>query len=775
MVRSLSTGMDTTFGNVTEFAWQPSDTGRQLAMIISADGQAGNGVHIFDAASSVLRVLESTPADYSSLVWRDDSSDLVVLKAKTDEKRDGPTQIALMWTGVGTPNERRLMLDPTAGATLPPAQRIVNFRRPSWLTGPSGSTPMILLGVADWAMKPAPAAGGRGAGRGSAPAAPGAAQTPPAPTPPPAAASEKPDVDVWHWNDALVMPRQKLSVAADRRRNLPAVWHVGTGKLVVLGKSFDETVSPIRGTARALVSDFTPYLMERSIGRGAADIYLANLADAERTLLKKGLTTSVSASTGGKYAIYADGGHYWTIDLATKSVTNITARVKTSFVDLESDSTAQNRPMFGVTGWTRNDAAVVLYDRLDIWSVAPDGSNATRLTDGAADNVRHRFVNLAQQFGEPIELNGAFVSLFGLVSKKSGYGRLPAAGLAGAVTRLVWLDKSVAGLAKAEEADVLSYSIQGGDDPPDLFVGGPDLKSAKQMTTTNAFLSKYAWTRAELVDYVVTRGKRKIPLQGVLHYPANYEPGRKYPMVVYLYEKLSDGLHRFQNPSERDYYNGTSLTQTGYFFFQPDIVFQAREPGVSVVECVTAAVNKVVSMGAVDAAKIGVMGHSWGGFDAMYLATHSKIFAAAVSGAGISDLISNYGNHHWSSGIAETDHIETGQQRMVVPLYEDLPAYIRNSAVFGIPTMTTPLLLMTGDNDGTVHWHQSVELYNIARRARKNVVMLVYNGEDHGLRVRKNQIDYHRRIRAWFGHYLKGEPAQPWITEGVSAIERSGR
>jgi len=295
------------------------------------------------------------------------------------------------------------------------------------------------------------------------------------------------------------------------------------------------------------------------------------------------------------------------------------------------------------------------------------------------------------------------------------------------------------------------------------------------MTNTNAFLSKYAWTHAELVDYVVVRGKQKIPLQGILHYPADYEPGKKYPMVVYLYEKLSDGLHRFTNPSERDYYNGSALTQNGYFYFQPDIVFAPREPGVSVVECVTAAVNKVISMGAVDPAKIGVMGHSWGGFDTMYLATHTKLFAAAVSGAGISDLVSNYGNHHWSSGIAETDHIETGQQRMVVPLYEDLEAYIRNSAVFAVSTMTTPLLLECGDQDGTVFYHQSVELYNIARRAKKPVVMLVYNGEDHGLRVKKNQIDYHRRIVAWFDHYLKGAPAQSWITNGVSALDRDGR
>ena len=110
-----------------------------------------------------------------------------------------------------------------------------------------------------------------------------------------------------------------------------------------------------------------------------------------------------------------------------------------------------------------------------------------------------------------------------------------------------------------------------------------------------------------------------------------------------------------------------------------------------------------------------------------------------MAGAPITNLVSNYGNHHWTSGIAETDHIETGQQRMEVPIWEDLQAYIRNSAVFGVHTMTTPLMVAFGDNDGTVHWHQGVELYNIARRARKDVVMLVYAGEDHGLRRRPNQ------------------------------------
>lgn len=769
IVRDLASGTDTTFGNVLEFAWQPAATGRLLAMVIAADGQAGNGVHVFNADSSVLRVLDTAAADYSGLTWRDDSSDLVVLRSKTDDTKDGPTQIALAWTSLGQSTERAFRLDATTNSLLPTDRRIVSTRRPSWHQGPAGSGPMVVIGVAEWAAKPA-APAGRTGGAGPAGTGGGAAAGRGA------AANEKPDVDVWHWQDSTVMPAQKIRAAADRRRSLPAVWHVADSRLTVIGQSFDEAVSPIAGTTQALASEYTPYLMQRSIGRPAADLKLVDLVTGARTALKTGATGNASVSPGGKYLLFNERGHWWTMHLATKAVTNITQSIKTSFIDTESDSTGPEKPMFGSAGWTKDDAEVVLYDKFDIWRVAPDGSRATALTKGAPDQVRHRYQRVdGAGFGAapaPVDFETGYLTLFGTMTKQSGYGRLAQ----GAVERLVWMDKSVAGLAKAENAPVFVYSAQAADDSPDLFTAGADLKNATQATNTNPFLSKYAWTRSELITYTVQwKGQPKTTLQGILHYPANYDPSKKYPMVVYLYEKLSDGLHRFTSPSERDYYNGAALTQNGYFYFQPDIIFQPREPGVSVVECVTAAVKAVSDKGVIDPAKVGVMGHSWGGFDSMYLSTHSKIFAAAVSGAGISNLVSNYGSHHFSSGIAETDHIETGQQRMVVPIYEDLQAYIRNSAVYGISTMSTPMLLMTGDNDGTVFWHQSVEFYNTARRASKNVVMLVYNGEDHGLRVKKNQIDYHRRIRAWFDHYLKGAPAESWITQGVTALQREAR
>jgi dienelactone hydrolase len=770
LVRDLATGVTSTFGNVTEYGWQPLDTGELLAMIVSGQDRAANSVQIFDAESRILRALDSRPVDYSGLAWRDGTADLAVLRAQTDARHDGPTQAVLVWTGIGTTTEQIRVLDHTERRHelrfdvpgLSSTQRVVSSRRPEWIESGDRSAPMIVVGVGDWPIAAAP----QDVTRPAADTARGAGAA--------AAGADPPDLDVWHWNDAIVMPRQKLALAAERRRSLPAVWHLSTETLVLIGQSFDETLTPVPGTSRGLVAEYTPYLMERSIGRPAADWLVVDLRSGARTRLVTNVRGAMTASPGGRYAIFPEGGHYWTIDLATRRISNITSVIKTSFVDTEGDSTGPQRPAFGIAGWTTNDEWVVLNDRFDVWRVSPTGAGGMRLTDGRADQVRHRLLNLGGRAGDPVDLGGAFVSLFGTRSKRSGYGRLAADG-SQLAERLIWLDKGVAGLARAERADVYSYRVQSADDPADLFVGGAVLADAKQETEANAFLSRYAWTRATLVDYTVSRGRQRIPLQGVLHYPANYEPGRKYPMVVYLYERLSDGLHTFENPSERDYYNGTAFTQDGYFYFQPDIVFAPRNPGVSVVECVTAAVAKVVEMGMVDPARIGVMGHSWGGFDAMYLATHTRLFAAAVSGAGISNLVSNYGNHHWSSGIAETDHIETGQQRMVVPLYEDLPAYVRNSAIFGVADMATPLLLMTGDNDGTVYWHQSVELYNVARRARKNVVMLVYNNEDHSLRQRRNQIDYHRRIHAWFDHYLKGAPAGRWITDGVPASMRGQR
>jgi dienelactone hydrolase len=566
------------------------------------------------------------------------------------------------------------------------------------------------------------------------------------------------------------MPRQKINARRERERSMLAAWSLADGRFVRIAQTIGEEATPIKRSTRVVVVDTNAFAMERSIGRGYANIATVDLGSGARAEIAQRIEDRwLQSSPNGRYLLYFKDDHYWTVDLSNLRHTKVTATVPTSFVDKESDATGPHKPAFGVAGWTTGDQSVLLYDKLDIWDVRPDGTGATRLTNGTSGAIRHRYVRLDPEQEWIDRTRPMMVSQFGLRSKKSGYARISAAPGTPAVTTLVFLDKRVALLAKAKRADRFVYAVQAFDDSPDYFAGGAALAGAKQVTATNPFMREYAWGRSTLIDYQTAHG---VPLQGALFYPANYDPSKKYPMVVYMYEKLSDGVHQFSMPSERDVYNAAAFTTRGYLYLQPDIVFRPREPGVSVVESVVPAVQRVIAMGVADPGRVGIVGHSWGGFDSVFLATHTTIFKAAVAGAPITDLVSNYGNHHWSSGIAETDHIETGQQRMQVPLYEDLPAFIRNSALYAAHTMQTPLLMMFGENDGTVHWHQGVALYNIARRAGKNVVMLAYAGEDHGLRKRQNQIDYHHRIFEWFDHYLTGAEAPRWITHGERYLER---
>jgi dipeptidyl aminopeptidase/acylaminoacyl peptidase len=755
IVRQLSTGRDTTFGNVAEFSWQNrKHSGTLLAMAISTPDKTGNSIQLFDSKTGSLRVLDSGSSTYSNFAWRKDSSDFAALKSKTDDKKDGATYIVLTWKNLGDPAEVTHVYDPTADPKFPSSLRTVSYRRPTWAEADPNT---LFIGLAEWYPKMTSAITGTGTGRRGRGGNAAAAAT----TDSTDEADDQPTVDVWHWKDIEVMAYQSKNASQDGRRNMLAALHIDSGKLTQLGQEVTEQVTPLKHGNLAYAAEWKEWALERSMGRPFADIYLVDTNTGQRTKVREKLSEDryLEASPGGRYLMYLDHDHFWVYDIDKKSTTNITKNIKTSFINTESDSTAPVKPPFGIAGWTKNDAEVILYDKYDLWKISPDGAKATKLTNGAADEVRNRYVRLDPEEETIDLLKPVYLSLFGVWSKKSGYAVLKPG--AAQPEKLILADKSIERLAKASEAPVYEYVSETYEESPNVFVAGPDLKDAKRITDTNAFQSKYAWGRTELIEYKDSHGTR---LQGSLYYPAGYEPGKKYPMIVYMYEKLSDGVHRYNAPSERSYYSASAITTHGYFLLEPDIVFQRSDPGLSVIDCVTAAAKKVVEKGAVDEHKIGVVGHSWGGFDAAFIATHSHYFAASVAGAPITDLVSNYGNHHWSNGIAETDHIETGQQRMGVPLYEDLNAYIRNSAVFAVSTMTTPLMIEVGDADGTVFYHQGVELYNIARRAKKNVVLLVYQGEDHGLRKKADQVDYQRRIFAWFGHYLKDAT---WITSAT--------
>jgi dipeptidyl aminopeptidase/acylaminoacyl peptidase len=255
-------------------------------------------------------------------------------------------------------------------------------------------------------------------------------------------------------------------------------------------------------------------------------------------------------------------------------------------------------------------------------------------------------------------------------------------------------------------------------------------------------------------------------------YPAGFDPARRYPLILYQYERLSDGLHRYVVPDRRSYYNAQVWSQQGYFVLMPDIVYQPGRPGPSALDAVEHALDAALAAAPVDPERLGLIGHSWGGYQAAYLPTRTDRFAASVAGAPITNFLSFMGAVHWNGGLPETGHWETGQARMAVPFWDDLEGHLESSPAHFIASLRTPILVMHGDADGVVDFRQGLEFYNYARRAGKQVLLLVYPGADHGLRQEEDQVDYHRRILQWFGHYLKGEPAADWIEGGQSWLAR---
>ena len=737
-ILDLSRGTELTVGNVGELAW--SDQGPLLAVTIATGADGGNGVQVLDAVSGRLQSLDASASVYRQLAWREKAADLAALRSHGPASKPGSKHTLLAWRGL-TGEPTGLELDPNA-LGLADTLEVVEHRRPAW----SDDGRRLAVG-----LRPVPDSTRTAAAdsTGADSARQGKSE------------EDLAAMQIWHTADVYIVPQQKARAQATARRTLLAVWEPDARRLVQVSSDLGEEASVLddwrTGTERVRAS----YAWGTKFGRPYYDLWTIDLANGRRSRVLEKVRYSWE-SPGGRYLLSFDGKDYWSHDLRSGARANLTGTLPAAFADTAYDTPTDQLPPHGVGGWLDDDRGVFLYDEFDVWRAAPDGSGATRLTDGAGEKLVHRVVDLDRERDAFDPAAPLFLSLHGEWSEQRGYARI----LPGkSPERLLLVDRLVSGLAKADSANVLIYRAEAKNDSPDWFAAGPDLRNPRQLSATNPFLADYAWTRMELIEF---RNERDRPLQGVLLYPANHHPSRKYPMIVYTYEILSSGAHQFDVPSERRYYSFAAWTQAGYFVLLPDIVFRARDPGVSVLETLRPAVARVVAMGLVDSARVGLIGHSWGGYTATFIPTRTKLFAASVAGAPLTDFVSFMGQIHWTPGNAEADHWETGQARMEVPYWEDPEAHHRNSPIHKVQEMETPLLMAHGDKDGVVEFFQATEFYNFARRAGKQMVLLVYEGENHSFTKKANQIDYHRRILEWFGHYLKGEPAPVWINAGVA-------
>jgi acetyl esterase/lipase len=541
------------------------------------------------------------------------------------------------------------------------------------------------------------------------------------------------------------------------------------------------TVTPTANGKVAVGRLDAPYRILNSWGWNLGDYYRVNLETGERTLIQPKLARTMGVSPDGRWFLYLRDRRVHAHNMETGRSTMVDAGVPKGFVDEQNDQAAE-KPTYGIAGWSKDGKSVILNHQYDLWQLSLEGGRPVNITQGvgAREAIRFRLVRFGPGGGgggrggggagagggddEGVDLTQPLtLSAYGEWTKKSGYWQVTAGQ---APQPMIWADKQVGGVQKAVAADRVIFTQQRFDEFPDLWVAPTSFSAPRKITDANPQLAEYAWGSKVLVEYHNSKGQR---LQGTLTLPAGYEPGKKYPMLVYFYERMSNTHHQFSMPVYDDRPHISTYASDGYLVLQPDVVYEIGKPGSSALDCVTAAVKKVIDLGYADPKRIGLQGHSWGGYQSSYIVTQTDMFATVVTGAPLTNLISMYYILYKSSGTVNGGILELSQGRMgadVTPatahdLYED------QSPIFHVRDIRTPFLILHGTADGAVDWNQGLEFYNAARRAGKQVILLSYPEEPHHLARKENQKDFQVRMKQYFDHYLKRTPAPPWMTHGV--------
>jgi dipeptidyl aminopeptidase/acylaminoacyl peptidase len=582
-------------------------------------------------------------------------------------------------------------------------------------------------------------------------------------------ADEKVLVDLWHWKDDYVQPIQKVRAEQDRNRSYRAVYDLQAKKFVQLADDTMETISPSNDGSYAIGADNRKYRVTNDYDPGFTDYYLVNTSDGSRKPILTKQRGNVSLSPNAKYAIYFDGKDWYSYAVNGGSTVNLTKDIKANFYNEEND-TPSTPGSYGIAGWTKDDADVLIYDRYDIWRVSPDGSATTNLTDGVGrkDSTTLRYVRLDPRErwldpDKPMLLSAENQETFesGFYRDKVNSTALP--------QKLLMAAKDFNNPTKAKDADVLIMTASRFDQFPDVWVTNSTFRELKRVSNGDAQRAAYTWGTGELVSFKNADG---VPLKGLLLKPENFDSKKKYPMIVYIYEKLSQGLHQFRNPGPGTSINPTYYVSNGYLVFMPDIVYTIGYPGPSALKCVLPGVQAVVDKGYVNENAIGIQGHSWGGYQIAYMVTQTNRFKAAAPGALVANMTSAYSGIRWGTGLPRQFQYERSQSRIGGSLWEYPLRYLDNSPIFRADRVETPLLMIHNDEDDAVPWYQGIEYFLALRRLGKEAYMFTYNGEKHGLRKRINQKDYTRRLQEFFDHFLKGAPAPEWMEKGIPYLQR---
>lgn len=586
---------------------------------------------------------------------------------------------------------------------------------------------------------------------------------------------EKPDVDVWSYNDPYIQPMQKLSANRDKNRSYDALLDIKSMKFTQLGNMQLESVSIDTREDRdflVAMNDQAYRIQMTWDTQIPRDYYKVNVATGQATLLLEANQGFASLSPGGNYLTWYDGEKedWFVMDVATSAIRNITEGMDVSFADELHDSPSLPGS-YGSAGWSDKDAAFLIYDRYDIWKFDPKSKTAPmNMTNGFGRKNRttFRYQRLDPEERTVSMKDEVLLSAFHEWTKQDGFYTTNFSKVADP-SKVLMDDVSFGRLIKAKDADRVLITKSTYTEYPDLYAANSyKMNGLKKLTDLDAQEDPYNWGTADLIEFnSFEDGER---MQAILYKPENFDPNKKYPMIVYFYERRSDSFHSHPSPApSASTVNIPYFVSNDYLVMVPDIKYELGYPGPSAYNHIIPATNAVVNMGFVDKNKMAIQGQSWGGYQVAYLVTKTDMFAAAGAGAPVVNMTSAYGGVRWGSGMSRMFQYEKTQSRLGGTLWETPTRYIDNSPLFRADEITTPMFIMHNDEDGAVPWYQGIEFYMAMRRLEKPAWMVVYNGEDHNLVKRKNRKDLSVRMGQFFDHFLKDAPMPEWMAEGLPA------
>jgi len=585
---------------------------------------------------------------------------------------------------------------------------------------------------------------------------------------------ERVSLDIWHYNDPIIQPAQQKALETTLKSTELVVINTNTKNASYLGKIKDrDIINTAEGDGAFVYAtiDSTYLLASQWQGFSLKDIYVIGTSDGQRKLVQKEWKGNIlSPSYNGNILVYYDEPQkkYFAYNALTNKTTQIAKDIKTSLFDEENDL-PDDPNAYGIAKWMDNNQQLIIYDRYDLWLVDVNGVSASvKLTNGRANKIISRFVETDPE--RKVLTNNATILIKGFseIDKSELLSTLHLSDRKLSLINQVPMHFTT--IVGAQHSNDIAVMQEDEEKSPNIYLYTLDAKkqNPNSIATINTQQASYNWMSAQIVKWKAYTGKMA---EGVLYLPENFDAKKKYPMIVYFYERNNQTLHNYLAPAPTpSRLNIPFFASRGYIVFVPDIWYTRGYPGQSAYDYILSGTRAMIQKGFVDSTKVGLQGQSWGGYQIAYLITKTNLYAAAWAGAPVVNMTSAYSGIRWGPGISRQFQYEKSQTRLGASLWERPDLYIKNSPLFSLPNIKTPLVIMSNDADDAVPWYQGIEMYSDMKRLNKKVWLLVYNNEAHNLVERRNRKDIQIREQQFFDSYLKGAPMPEWLSKGVPAV-----